>query len=347
MSDLQQLKSMSAEPRILVIQLKRLGDLILTTPALSALRRFFPKAHITLLIDYECKELAPAITMADEIWQYQRGKSLRLWFNLIWRKFNICLDFTGTDRSTLIVFLSKAARRFGFFYQARKIFRSRAYTRLIHSSVQDRHTLDHYLDLVRPLGEPGLAAQLSFHVPPALEFSAENLCYELGITDRFCVIHPGSARSEKYWIAEGWAAVIQLLYRRLGCPCLITGGKDRAELNHVQEIMDRSRDVPTVFNLAGKIDFLLTAALIKRCFLFAGVDTAAAHVAGAFQVAQLVLFGPTNPLHWRARHPRSVVLRSGYKNPMMMFEPKQKGTPMALLSTETVIRAMETLLGKL
>ncbi|MBV9674086.1 MAG: glycosyltransferase family 9 protein [Verrucomicrobia bacterium] len=338
---------MSAEPRILVIQLKRLGDLILTTPALSALRRTFPKAQITLVIDYECKELAPAITMADEIWQYQRGHSWSLWFKLIWQTFNICLDFTGNDRSTLIVLLSKAARRLGFSYQAKKKFRFWAYTTLVHSPVQENHTIDHYVDLVRPIEAICDPSQLSLQIPTALEYSAENLCHELGIKGQFCVIHPGSARAEKYWIAEGWAAVIQLLYRQLGCPCLITGGSDRSELKHVQEIMDRTPDVPALFNLAGKIDFLLTAALIKRCFLFAGVDTAAAHVAGVFQVAQLVLFGPTNPYHWRARHHRSLVLRSGYNAPMVVFEPKQQARPMTLLSTETVIRAMETLLGKL
>src|SRR5215475_7012985 len=70
---------------ILVLQLKRLGDLILNTAAFSALRNLFPEARITLLIDDYSRELVPAISSVDEIWTYDRKHSLKLWARLIRR----------------------------------------------------------------------------------------------------------------------------------------------------------------------------------------------------------------------------------------------------------------------
>ncbi|MBV8376972.1 MAG: hypothetical protein JO279_08195, partial [Verrucomicrobia bacterium] len=94
-----------------------------------------------------------------------------------------------------------------------------------------------------------------------------------------------------------------------------------------------------------KADFLLSAAIIREGILFAGVDSAAAHVASAFLRPQLVLYGPTNPFHWHPLHAAAVVVRAGFGNPLEHFEPRQKGFPMSELSTETVIRGMETALG--
>ena len=74
--------------------------------------------------------------------------------------------------------------------------------------------------------------------------------------------------------------------------------------------------------------------------------TATAHVASAFRLPQLVLFGPTNPFHWHPMHPRAAVARAGFEGPLDHFEPRQKGLPMSELSTEAVIRAMEVLLER-
>ncbi len=94
--------------------------------------------------------------------------------------------------------------------------------------------------------------------------------------------------------------------------------------------------------MAGKVDFLLSAAFIREGTLFAGVDSAAAHVASAFRRPELVLFGPTNPFHWHPMHDTAVVVRAGLGDPLEQFEPRQKGFAMSELSTETVIRGIET-----
>ena len=329
---------------ILVIQLKRVGDVIATTPALRALRNLYPEARITLLLEEYSAAVAPAIAaQINELWIYKRRASFSFWFNLARSGFDLCLDFTGNDRSALITFLSKAARRIGFSFVAQCPARSWIYTRLVQSSVRERHTVDHYTDLVRSLGDIAADGGMTLELDSSIERSAETLRREIGVSGPYMVVHPGSARPEKYWLPDRWANAIQYAQRRLMLPCVVTGGSVPSELRHIAELLAAMPSTSKVINLAGRIDFLLSAAIIRHAACFAGVDTAAAHVAAAFERPELVLFGPTNPFHWRPMHAASVVVRAGYSEPLEHFEPRQKGHPMRELSTETVIRGMDTL----
>ncbi|HKM58831.1 MAG TPA: glycosyltransferase family 9 protein [Chthoniobacterales bacterium] len=329
---------------ILVIQLKRIGDVIATTPALRALRKLYPEAHITLLLEEHSAAIAPALaTQINELWLYNRGASFNLWLNLVRRGFDLCLDFTGNDRSALITFLSKAARRLGYSDIAKRPARSWVYTGLVQSSVRDKHTVEHYTDLVRSLGDIVPDGGMTLELGCSVERSAETLRREIGVPGPYIVFHPGSARQEKFWLPDRWANVIQYAQHRLFLPCVITGGPAPGELRHTADIFSSLPRSSTVMNLAGRIDFLLSAAIIQHATCFVGVDTAAAHVAAAFERPELVLFGPTNPFHWRPMHSSAVIVRAGYPDPLDHFEPRQNGHPMRELSTETVIRGMETL----
>ena len=329
---------------ILVIQLKRIGDVIAMTPALRALRKLYPEAHITLLLEEHSAAIAPALaTQINELWLYNRGASFNLWLNLVRRGFDLCLDFTGNDRSALITFLSKAARRLGYSVVAKRPARSWVYTGLVQSSVREKHTVEHYTDLVRFLGDIVPDGGMSLELGSSIERSAETLRREIGVPGPYIVFHPGSARQEKFWLPDRWAKVIQYAQHRLFLPCVITGGPAAAELRHTADIFSSLPNSSTVINLAGRIDFLLSAAIIQHAACFVGVDTAAAHVAAAFERPELVLFGPTNPFHWRPMHSGAVIVRAGYLEPLDHFEPRQNGHPMRELSTETVIRGMETL----
>jgi len=327
---------------LLVVQLKRLGDLVLTTPALSVLRRLYPEAQITLLIDRCSRALTPAIAQADRIWVYRGTESI--WMNLLKTRFDLCLDFTGNDRSALVSILSKAPRRVGFRFLTKRPARRWAYNCLVMSPVREKHTVDHYLDLVGSLGSVESDADISLRIPEQTRNSVALLRENLPLPDNYFLLHPGSAKTEKYWMAERWAEVIAYARERFNLPCIITGGQDPAELQHVEGILSCSSNHQTIFNLTGKIDLLATAALIERAAFFLGVDTVAAHFAAAFHRPSITLFGPTNPFHWRARHAGAIALRAGQPGQIQYFDPRQKGAPMSQLSTDVVIHAMENLL---
>jgi ADP-heptose:LPS heptosyltransferase len=327
---------------VLVVQLKRLGDLVLTTPALSILRKLYPAAKITLLIDRHSRALAPAIVGVDHVWVYRGTKSI--WTNLLKTRFDLCLDFTGNDRSALVSLLSKAPRRIGFKFLVRRPIRSWAYTELIPSPARDKHTVDHYLDLIHSLATFDSEVDIALRLPDQTKSTVSRLISELSLPSAYFVLHPGSARVEKYWLADRWAQVIACARDRFKLPCIITGGQDPRELQHIDDLLLQSHDRSAIFNLAGRIDLLVAAAVIERAAFFIGVDTVAAHFAAAFRRPSITLFGPTNPFHWHARHPHAIVLRAGLPGPIEYFDPHQKGAPMSELSTGAVIRAMEMLL---
>jgi ADP-heptose:LPS heptosyltransferase len=211
------------------------------------------------------------------------------------------------------------------------------YHDLVESSVRDQHTIDHYAALA---GAGADATEPRLNIPADAVQKARRLC---GPGD-FALIHAGTARPEKYWLPERWARVIEHLHHQHGLPCILTGGSDSQERAHLAEI-ERASAAP-VQNLAGKLDLLELAALVSEARLVMSVDTVVVHLAAAFQRPQVALFGPTNPFHWRPRHPGAIVFTAATPGaPLHNPTPRMKGAPMDQLSTDPIIRATDALLS--
>ncbi len=121
---------------------------------------------------------------------------------------------------------------------------------------------------------------------------------------------------------------------------VLTGAADPFERAHLDAI--KAATARPVIDLAGRLSLIELAAVIARCELALGVDTAAMHLAAGFGKPQVVLYGPTNPYHWRPRHRRAVIALAGQNDPLNSFILKHRSAPMDELSTDAVIRAMDT-----
>jgi len=330
---------------ILALKLKRIGDLILTTPALVALRQAFPDAHLTLCIMENCAALVPAMPYVDEVLVFRRHRSnARLLARLATGRFDVCLDFTGNDRSAFFTVLSHAPRRITFGWVKRSKHRPLAFNEFVDSSVRENHTVDHHLDLLAPLGIERGNVPITLELPPSADDDVSRLLADAGIDGAYAVIHPGTARAEKYWVPQRWAAVIDHLQGELGLPCVITGGLDAFEQTHIQAIRKEMRTPWRDFS--GKMDLLGLAATIRRASLLLSMDSAPLHFGAAFQTPQIALFGETNPFAWRARHEKALVLCAGQPEPVTRFEPRAKPRPLSDLSTDAVIGAITHLLRR-
>src|SRR5437870_8875043 len=140
--------------KILLLQLKRIGDLILTTPAIAALRENYRDAHITLAVSNECAELLPAISNIDRVLIARRNlRDVAMVSSVAGKRFHYCIDFTRNDRSAFLTLLSGARRRVAS-YRVREQSKTRArlYTDLVGVRVRDMHTIDYNLALLEPLG---------------------------------------------------------------------------------------------------------------------------------------------------------------------------------------------------
>ena len=340
--------------RILAIQLKRIGDFVLTTPALRALRVAAPGVHLSLVHTEATAPLLPALGgIVDSSLEYHaNGGNGPLWKALIGGRFDVCVDFTGRDRSALMSLASRAPLRIVARAALRKsLWRRYCYNAFLEIPVRSRHTADYYLDHVAmALGEPA-GASAAAPATPILELpdsalrQAQALLGAQGIGGGrdFFAIHPGSARPEKYWLPERWAAVIDYCQETLGRRCVLTGGSgDACEKAHLERIHAALRQPCS--DLSGKLDLLTLAAVLSKAAMIASVDSGPMHLGAAFGRPQVVLFGPTNPFHWRPRHAQCLVLQAGHGDlPVLEFQDRSPGGAMDAISTQAVISCISQL----
>ena len=335
---------------VLALQLRRIGDLLLTTPALWAARQ--ASARVTLCLSEGCAPLLPMLlgSCVDEALVVQRRApwgNLRLARRVARGGFDGgAVDFTGNDRSAALACLSGAGRRVVARDALRRAprWRAWAYNAPVETPVRDRHTVDRQLEVLAGLGLPRPTAFPHDDPPsPVLAIPDEARVRARAATagalgTRYAVVHPGSARAEKYWPPERWAAVVNALQGELGLPVALTGGRgDPLEDAHLAAI--RAGATPRA-DLAGKLDLPALAALVDGAALFVGVDSGPMHLAAAVRVPCVVLFGPTNPFHWRPRYATARVLQAGHGDtPVGEFAPVSAAGAMDLIPVHAVVAA--------
>jgi len=332
--------------KILLLQLKRIGDLILTTPAIAALRSSYPDAHITLAVSNECAELLPAISNVDRVLIARRNlRDLAMVSSVAGKRFDYCVDFTRNDRSAFLTLLSAAQRRVASYrVREQSKTRARVYTDLVGVRVRDMHTIDYNLALLEPLNVRPASSAPQLDLPQTTREKADKLRRDWKIKRPYVILHPGSARREKLWNAARWAEVIDHFGENTESDLVLTSGPSADEQAHIAEIAKRTQQ--RFINLSGKTDLLTLAALIGRAHLLVTVDSAPVHFAAASHTPQVILFGPTNPFHWRPTHSPALILHGKSGVPLTEFAPVRPRFPMSEISTEAVIGAMDSVLPR-
>lgn len=267
-----------------------------------------------------------------------------MFFAVAREKFDYCIDFTRNDRSALLVFLSGAQKRVvSDRIKVQSKSRALLYNEFAHHRMREVHTLDYHLALLEPLGIGNASPSLHLEIPRAAREKVEKLRRDLKIDNSFIIFHPGSARVEKFWETQRWADVIGHAQRDYDVDLVLTGGALDLEQEHIHEIKAKLRR--PIIDLSDKTDLLTLTALIAQARLVVTVDSAPMHLAAATQTPQVVLFGPTNPFHWRPRESPALILQGESPTPIVEFSLDQARVPMKQISTEAVIGAMDSLLS--
>ena len=312
---------------------------------MAALRENFPDARLTLVVSNECADLLPAISSADRILVARRNLSdVAIVVALARERFDYCIDFTRNDRSAFLAFLSRAQKRIvSHRVSDQSKIRARIYNQFVGNRMRDMHTVDYNLALLEPLGVSNASRAVHLELPESAREKANKLRCDSKIGGHFIIFHPGSARIEKFWDPARWAEVINYAGQNNDVDLVLTSGPSRLEQAHVTEIKRKTR--PRIVDLSGRTDLLTLAALIAQARLLVTVDSAPMHLAAAVQSPQVVLFGPTNPFHWRPRESPALILHGESRIPLTEFSPVRARLPMSQISTEAVIDAMDSLLS--
>ncbi|HZR45268.1 MAG TPA: putative lipopolysaccharide heptosyltransferase III [Candidatus Manganitrophaceae bacterium] len=297
--------------RILVIKLRQIGDVLLTVPALRAVREHYPNAHIAVMVSAGTEAMLTGNRLIDEVIVFDRSvvndalfgrirRELSFAFDLRKKRFDLAIDLTSGDRAAILSFFSGARYRVGadplgkgflgkkFLYtHCRPIRNSRA------------HTVEQNLEVVRQIGIDTSDRSLSMAIPEEAQQAVQALFARHRVADPALKVHlhPTSRWLFKCWRDEAAAALIDLLSEQYRAQVLLTCGPGRAEKEKARRIFDLSRLKPV--DLIGKTSLKELAAISKRSDLFIGVDSAPMHIAAAVGTPVVALFGPSGEHHWR------------------------------------------------
>jgi heptosyltransferase II len=284
--------------RILVRAVNWLGDAVLTTPALDAIRSTFPAARITLLATPLVAELFSPNERIDEVLIYYKkgchaglGGRLRLAGELRARRFDLAILLQNAFDAALITWLARIPVRIGYRTDGRGFLLSHGSS--LSGETKKLHHVEYYLRMLAHFGIVPGSKTLSLTVTAEEEREAAALLHGAGIeADDFLLgLNPGATYgSAKRWYPEKFAAVADELRERWGGKAIITGGPD--ERGIADEISAATK--VKCLNLAGRTSVRQLMALIKRCDFFITNDSGPMHIAAAFNVPLVAIFGPTD-----------------------------------------------------
>jgi heptosyltransferase I len=279
-------------PRILIVKLTAIGDVIHAMPVAAALREAFPGAHIGWLAEGRCGDLLRGHPALDELlvvrrrWLKSPREVWRLRGMLRPRRFDVAIDLQGLTKSAVASWLSGAKRRIGFGGAMGR--EASTWLNNEHVVPMRRHIVEMNLELLRPLGIASPAVR--FRLPRYAEQAAlvERHLQQLGLSERFAVINPAAGWSSKLWPPERFAVVARHLEQVHGLPVLVVwGGPDERPL--AERIVGEARGSAL---LAPSTSLWELAELARRAALFVASDTGPLHLAAAVGTPCVGLFGP-------------------------------------------------------
>ena len=271
-----------------------IGDMVLLTPALRALKHAYPEANVALLLRPRVADLMETHPYVDtcivDTKDSGRYRSLkRLTRQIREVAFDVAVVSHPTSfRNALLPFLARVPIRVGTNVSGRGM--------LLTASCKDTtdvHEVHRYLRVLRLLNINTTPDFLEFWHTDADREMIQDLLYAEGVasTDRLIALNLGTTWRTKQWDTTNFAAVIQQIARRApDTRVVLTGSADELML---AEALPTS--LPTI-NLVGKTSILQLGALLERCEICLTCDSGPMHIAAAVGTPTVALFGPTDPV---------------------------------------------------
>ncbi|MCK4534576.1 MAG: lipopolysaccharide heptosyltransferase II [Syntrophobacterales bacterium] len=300
---------------ILVRGTNWIGDVIMSLPAVSSVRRTFPHARIVVLAKPWVAQLYRACPDVDDVIVFQSpgihdgiGGKIRLAAQLRKEKFDLAVLLQNAIEAAIVAWLARIPLRAGYNSDCRGFL-------LTHSVKKTRairkiHQIGYYLEMVEALGF-GTSGR-DINIVPGDDYSpaAKKILTEHNIKEKDTLIGiaPGASYGPaKMWFPERFAAVADRLADEFSARIILFGSAgDREKTDLVQ----RHSKNPMI-NLAGETTLKEAIGLISECNLFISNDSGLMHLAGALNIPLIAIFGSTNPTTTSPAGRRSVVI---YKN---------------------------------
>ncbi len=283
--------------RVLFIRTDRLGETLLNLPAIVTLKRAFPHASLTFLVQPELASLFQdvsdvnhVITCAPDAQQSWWGRARALAQVLKPLQFDVAVISNPKKELHLAVWLAGIRWRVGY---ARKLGRWLLTHRLQdRKALGERHEVEYNLDLVQALGLPRSIPQWGYPRLVHEQVEVQQLLEQQGIrpSDPFIAVHPWTSNPLKRWPPERYTALIRYAREQLAIQVVMIGGPEEAAEGH--SVLPVGMPVA---NLTGRLTLRQLTALLQRARLLISNDSGPVHLAACVSTRTLVLFGTPNP----------------------------------------------------
>lgn len=313
--------------KVLLVRLRSIGDTVLMTPCLEAIKAFRNDIDITVISEPLSAPILEAHPLVDQLLVVAADLRSRARFiqTLRRRRFDIAFNLHGGSTASLIAALSGAKDRVGYAgYRHSRLLNRRAPApdvllgRTTIHSVEQQLALLAWTGLALPQGRPRLRLQVGEAARQQVGERLQAMDLHSAASEspqaarRFAVIAPAAAMESKRWSANRFAQVVNHLYERWQLPSLLIAGREQEAIAHkVASLATAKPRVVTGLSLKELM------ALISLSSLFVGNDSGPMHIAAAFNRPVVGIFGSSNPDVWRpwTQAPHRVVDALGSRRP--------------------------------
>ncbi|MGN0915372.1 MAG: glycosyltransferase family 9 protein [Succinivibrio sp.] len=283
---------------ICVLRLTALGDCINAYGMIHAIKKSYPNANITWIIDSRFASLFRDQNSSIKVNLIEVNPKkdgllnayLKLRKELSTKKFDVLLDMQTSIKASIFSTAIKAQVKIGYDDDRRREFQGL----FINSTItppDSPHVLSGFMSFARSSGFDISSPLWDFYLT---DEEIQNACELTGDESKIFAVAPASAKAEKNWTAEGYAKVIDHAIDK-GFKVILLGSSSRSEIDLSNRILELSDKSEQVVNLMGKTSLRVLAAVISKCALVLSPDSAAMHLASALNVPVIGLFAIHDP----------------------------------------------------
>ena len=299
---------MNDNPRILIILLGSLGDVIRGLSIVKPLRNSFPNSRISFLVDSRWNSLVELNQDLSDVIVLPRKINLSSILSIrknIYNQFDLVLDLQRILKSGVLSFLTRAKRRIGFNKKNSKEFNYFFNNEQIQEYTEDLSKIHHYhkfLDYLNIKTEE----DYQFGICDGINKLNLDPKYSVIFTDTYISLCLGSSWKTKDWDIKNYQELISFIKENTTYKIILLGGKDQIENSNLLCSKDKSR----ILNIVGKTTLVELAKVISYSKVLISPDSGPAHLAAALNVQCITLFGPTNPARVAPYKMDSLVVKS-------------------------------------
>ena len=307
---------------LLVVRLDNVGDLVLLSPALRAIRAGLPDARVTLLATPAGTQVAPLLPWADDVitrsvvWQDASGampfdpqREIELIETLRAHSFDAAIIFTSFSQSpyppAYACYLAGIPRRLG----QPKDFGGSVLTHAVQPPPDATHQAERNLHLIEQAGFAVERRDLELRIPPVVQADADILLHQHGIDPRapFLLLAPGASCAARRYDPARFDEATRIVARRTRMPVVIVGSERERGLTGD---IARSLEGTAVADIAGKTTISVLSGVIGRAALVLANDSGPMHIADALRRPMVILYSGTElESQWEPRDAPAVLLR--------------------------------------